>query len=907
MITITVPNEKLDGSYDLQIVKVDKDNEQTRLQGAEFRITMPDGSIVTKTTDENGVIDLDEVDITETGIDTIKIEEITPPEGYNKLFNSFELDITKEEQNGAYAATNVDLKNTQGSGVGTGEVQVDNQSGMITITVPNEKLEGSYSVQIEKVDSQDNSIKLQGAEFKITLPNSEIENKTTNEQGVINTSIIEISEVNTNDRITIEEITAPEGYNKIIDSITIEIEKKMENGVYKLKNANIIDGQLDGASVSIDGNTIKIIVKNERIKEFDLSLRKFIIAVSNDEIIEEGEYLKNEDGSYVREPVLDTSLLNTIGPDGKKITTAIYNHEKEPVEVERNDYVIYMLRVYNEGEIDGYASEIKDHLPPYLEFVDNEFNQGYGWEVSEDGRTVTTRYLENSLINAASEEENGYKLSYVEVPIMCRVKEEAITGENITNIADITEYQDKDKKPAEDRDSDEDNVELPEDENLPEYKDEEEGDYIPGQEDDDDFEKVVVEEKHFDLALRKFITKIDGKNIITRIPEVSYNETEQKIIYNHTKEPVLVVTDNIVIYTIRIYNEGDINGYANVISDDIPEGLEFLPDNETNINYRWVMYDKNGNITENVDDAVSIKTDYLSKEQEKNPGDNLLLAFNEDEPISETNPSYKEIQVAFRVIESNESDRIIINSAQISDDSDEDGNEVEDIDSTPDEWNEGEDDQDKEYIKLVYFDLSLRKWVTQAIVIDKDGNQTVTKTGHQPYDDPEQIVKVDLYRKSIYDLTVKFRYKIRVTNEGEIAGYAKEITDYVPEGLRFLPEDNPGWTDEGNNVISTRLLENTLLQPGEYAEVEVVLTWINGEDNMGEKINTAEISEDYNDYEAPDKDSTPDNQKEGEDDIDDAEVLLSVSTGQVRIYFTLGFVVLITIASGIILIKRFVL
>ena len=436
------------------------------------------------------------------------------------------------------------------------------------------------------------------------------------------------------------------------------------------------------------------------LQSFDLALRKFIIAVSNDEDIADDEYLTNADGSFTRAPVVDTSLLNTTDADGNMITTAIYNHTKEPVIVQPEDYVVYMLRVYNEGEMNGYASEIKDHLPPYLEFVDNEFNEQYGWEVSEDGRTVTTRYLENSLINAAEKNEEGtYVLSYVEVPIMCKITDDAPTSENITNIADITEYQDENKEPTTDRDSQEDNVELPSDEELPSYKDDESGDYIPGQQDDDDFEKVIIK----------------------------------------------------------------------------------------------------------------------------------------------------------------------------------------------------------------VFDLSLRKWVTQAIVIDKDGNQTVTETGHQPYDDPEQIVKVEIYRKNINDVTVKFRYKIRVTNEGEIAGYAKEITDYVPEGLRFLPEDNPGWTDEGNNVISTRLLENTLLQPGEYAEVEVVLTWINGEDNMGEKINIAEISEDYNDYGVPDKDSTPDNQKKGEDDIDDAPVLLSVSTGQVRIYFTLGFVVLITIASGIILIKRFVL
>lgn len=140
--------------------------------------------------------------------------------------------------------------------------------------------------------------------------------------------------------------------------------------------------------------------------------------------------------------------------------------------------------------------------------------------------------------------------------------------------------------------------------------------------------------------------------------------------------------------------------------------------------------------------------------------------------------------------------------------------------------------------------MALRKWVTQAIVIE-NGKQTVTNTGHQPYDDPEAIVKVELHRKKLKDVTVKFKYSIRVINEGDIEGYAKEVTDYIPEGLKFVASDNPGWTDKGNNVITTRLLENTLLKPGEYADVEVLLTWVNNENNMGLKTNIAEISEDY--------------------------------------------------------------
>ena len=622
---------------------------------------------------------------------------------------------------------------------------------------------------------------------------------------------------------------------------------------------------------------------NVVLQQFDLALRKFISEV---------------DGTaYNREPNVDLSGLESG-------TTAIYNHPKDPVLVKRNSVIIYTLRVYNESEIDGYAEEITDYLPAELEYLpDHEVNIQYEWKVSEDGRIVTTDYLSSAKETGERQNEikayDGERLDYKEVKIACRVKEEAESNVKLTNLAEITEDSDKD------RDSTPDNVEVPSDEELPGYKDEEiDQEHVPGQEDDDDFEKVYVQD--FDLALRKFITKVDEEEVDTRIPEVSYDREEDKITYNHTKDPVEVVTGNVVEYTIRVYNEGDIAGYAEEVADDIPEGLKFLPENETNKEYRWVMYDEEGNETENVEEAVEIRTDYLSKEQEETEGENLLEAFNPEEPVGEGNPDYRDIKVAFEVVEPNGSDKIIVNSAQITDDSDENGDPVEDKDSIPDEWNEGEDDQDKEYIKLTYFDLALRKWVTEAIVIE-DGKETVTQTGHTAEMDPEPVVKVELYRKDINDVVVKFRYKIRVTNEGDIAGYAKEITDYVPEGLRFIAEDNPGWTDEGNNIISTRLLENTLLQPGESAEVEVVLTWINGEDNMGQMTNIAEISEDYNDKGVPDRDSTPDNQVPGEDDIDDAPVLLSIETGQQRIYFVLGLTVLGTLAGGLVLIKKFVI
>ena len=76
---------------------------------------------------------------------------------------------------------------------------------------------------------------------------------------------------------------------------------------------------------------------------------------------------------------------------------------------------------------------------------------------------------------------------------------------------------------------------------------------------------------------------------------------------------------------------------------------------------------------------------------------------------------------------------------------------------------------------------------------------------------------------------------------------------------------------------------------------------------MGLKVNVAEISKDYNEFDAPDIDSTPDNKKDGEDDIDDAPVMLSVATGEVKKYVLITGTVLIILASGVALIKKYVI
>ncbi len=704
-----------------------------------------------------------------------------------------------------------------------------------------------------------------------------------------------------------------------------------------------------------DDDFEKLVVKG---KKFDLSLRKYITSIKRN-----GEEVAFDD----RTPTIDTTTLinGTFNRDGHLEHTATYNHSKEPLVVKKGDIITYTIRIYNEGERDGYATEITDYIPEGLAFI-NYYNTNVDnlWRlqadiensqtmnlIGEDGFyktaddaenfkvedfvgitdlsevqlvtgkvSITTNQLDDELIKAFDKdkvaEEAGWQkaetgdggLYYKDVQVSCLVVAENTYKGTITNVAEISEDKDENGNNVIDDDS------VPNDKKDP---------YTTWQQDDDDYEPVVL--KYFDLALRKFITGVEtnGKvtDVTSRIPNPVMGE-DGNIVYEHSKEPVYVANNDTVIYTLRVYNEGTLAGYAEEITDDIPEGLIYLPNHDINKQYEWKMVDKDGNATENLEEATQIKTEYLSKAKETAERDNLIDAFDSSKAISKElplNPDYKEVKVAFKVIEPSTSDRIIINSAQISEDSN------DDEDSDPGKWNDGEDDQDKEYIYVKYFDLSLLKWVTKTIVT-VDGKTTTTETGFEPNtgktettgirgnDENEPVAKVELDKKKLNKTTVKFAYKIRVTNEGEIAGYATEITDYIPEGLEFNAEDNKayGWVKKGEDKVTTRALETKLLQPGESAELDIIFTWKNDKNNLGIKTNVAEISEDYNDHNSKDIDSTTDNKKdpydkEQEDDDDFALVILSLKTGKGMSYTLLIMTVVSMLAGGIYLIKRYVL
>lgn len=190
------------------------------------------------------------------------------------------------------------------------------------------------------------------------------------------------------------------------------------------------------------------------------------------------------------------------------------------------------------------------------------------------------------------------------------------------------------------------------------------------------------------------------------------------------------------------------------------------------------------------------------------------------------------------------------------------------------------------------FDLSLNKCITKITVAN-------SKNGTKVYNyDNTKTAKVELSTKNIESDTLLIEYKISVTNEGKVEGYADSIVDYIPEGLTFNADLNSTWYMKDGNAYN-QSLANTLIKPGETKDLILVLSKkMTGEDT-GTFNNIAEIASSYNEYSIKDIDSTAGNKKDGEDDLSTAVAVILMSTGKEAISvagITLGILALVGFA-----------
>ena len=206
-------------------------------------------------------------------------------------------------------------------------------------------------------------------------------------------------------------------------------------------------------------------------------------------------------------------------------------------------------------------------------------------------------------------------------------------------------------------------------------------------------------EPQYDLALRKFITSINGiapkesrepRVDLTTLKNGTFdrnNNKEYTATYKHNKDEegkvLKAATGDRVVYTIRIYNEGKKAGIATEITDYLPAGLKLADNSTINIKYSW----KKGKSDK---EYTAYTTTYLKDQNE------IITAFDE----KNNTLSFKDVQIECEVIATKAKDNLK-NIAEITAD---DG---KDRDSTPKNVNKGnygstsqQDDDDFEVLKL---------------------------------------------------------------------------------------------------------------------------------------------------------------------------------------------------------------
>lgn len=244
----------------------------------------------------------------------------------------------------------------------------------------------------------------------------------------------------------------------------------------------------------------------------------------------------------------------------------------------------------------------------------------------------------------------------------------------------------------------------------------------------------------------------------------------------------------VVKFDITVYNQGGVTSNSVAINDYISDGYTF----EEDLNEGWIV---NNNIAR------------------------TLLG----NPLT---PGAQQTVSISLIVKEGASASELINYAEIDGAYDAAGEELEDIDSSPDNLSDNdnggvafsetdneifdsgdldEDDHDPAGVRI--FDLALRKELADP---------TAQHTVNSPID-----------------------FKITIFNQGSIPATSVEVTDYLPVGLSFVAADNDGWStsEDGNLVYAV----SDVIAPLTSRVIDLTLT-LNDEAGDGVIVNYAEIS-----------------------------------------------------------------
>lgn len=187
------------------------------------------------------------------------------------------------------------------------------------------------------------------------------------------------------------------------------------------------------------------------------------------------------------------------------------------------------------------------------------------------------------------------------------------------------------------------------------------------------------------------------------------------------------------------------------------------------------------------------------------------------------------------------------------------------------------------------FDMSINKGITHVTVNNDKGTNT--------YDfKNKSMAKVEIDGEYLKGSLILIEYEVAVTNNGEVSGYVKTISDKMPQGMKFNSELNTDWYEGEDGNLYSMAFANKELKPGETATIKLVLTKEMTDDKIVSPVNTATIEETFNEYLIEDKNE--------ENNTSEATIIISLTTGKASDYLWIAFIAIVIIAMGVIGVMR---
>ena len=126
----------------------------------------------------------------------------------------------------------------------------------------------------------------------------------------------------------------------------------------------------------------------------------------------------------------------------------------------------------------------------------------------------------------------------------------------------------------------------------------------------------------------------------------------------------------------------------------------------------------------------------------------------------------------------------------------------------------------------------------------------------------EKLTKLEIKSSNVKNADIVVRYNIEVKNKSDIQGTAK-VLEIVPQGYEVV-EAPEYWTIREDGILETEVN----LEGKQSRNLSIALKWINKEENLGSRSNTAKLEQDDN----SDIDKNDDNSQ--------ATVIINVKTGE---------------------------